>query len=87
MEEGFRLIGISDIGGKLQDAYANGNMKPIHAQLDKIAQARNRIVHEADLVRHRRGGKPRMHPISLGEVRTSIAFLDDFVTKLETITA
>jgi hypothetical protein len=87
MEEGFRLIGISGIGGKLQAAYGNGNMKPIYARLDKIVYSRNRIVHEADLVRHKKGGRPRMHPIKLGDVRGSITFLDDLVTKLEKITA
>jgi hypothetical protein len=85
VEEGFKLIGVSGLGGKLQTAYAVGNMKPIYAQLNRIAHNRNRIVHEADLVLHKRGGKVRMHPISSIEVRTAIDFLDDLVRKLEAI--
>ncbi len=39
IEEGFKLIGISGVGGKLQAAYGNGNMRPVYAQLNKVAQA------------------------------------------------
>jgi hypothetical protein len=85
LEEGFKLIGISGISGTLQDAYKVANIKPIKSQLNKIAQSRNRIVHEADLVKHKRGGKPRLNPRSVGEVREAIDFLNDLVAKLETV--
>ena len=87
LEEGFKLIGISGLTGTLQGAYGTDNIKPVRSRLDKIAQARNRIVHEADLVRHKRGGKPRLHPITLSDVRKAMDFLDDLVTKLEAVSA
>lgn len=85
LEDGFRLIGISGLSGALQPLYGTP-IQPVQNHLNKIAQKRNRIVHEADLVRHRRGGKTRLHPITAVEVRTTITFLDDLVAKLETVT-
>ena len=85
LEEGFKLIGITGISGKLQSAYRTATIKPIQDQLNRIAASRNLIVHEAALIRHKRGGKPRMHPISLGEVRKAINFLDDLISKLEAV--
>ncbi len=86
LEQGFKLIGIGGLSGKLQTLYKVPDIKSLKSQLDKIVQNRNRIVHEADLVRHRRGGKARLHTISIGEVRKAITFLDDLVARLEKIT-
>lgn len=85
LEDGFKLIGVSGLTGKLQNAYQLADIKPIRDELNKIADRRNRIVHEADLVRHKRGGKARLHPISAAEVQKAIRFLDDLVEKLEPI--
>lgn len=87
IEEGFRLIGVLGLSGKLQPAYQVADMGPTKSTLNKIARTRNRIVHEADLVRHKKGGKPRLHPISASDVRNAIEFLDDLVKKLELVTA
>jgi hypothetical protein len=87
VEDGFKLIGVSGLAGKLQHVYQLPEIKPKRDQLNKIADRRNRIVHEADLVRHKRGGKARLHPISAAEVKKAIDFLNELVEKLEAITA
>jgi hypothetical protein len=86
LEEGFKLIGINGLAGHLQVLYGVGNMKPIQMELNQIARKRNRIVHEADLVLHKRGGKARLHPITAADVRHAMTFLDDLVQNLESIT-
>ena len=87
LEDGFKLIGISGLSGRLQAQYQVPKIKPIQHQLNEIAKKRNLIVHEADLVRHQRGGKARLNPIASGEVHKTIGFLNDFVEKLEAIRA
>jgi hypothetical protein len=87
VENGFKLIGVSGLAGKLQHVYQPPEIKPKRDQLNKIADRRNRIVHEADLVRHKRGGKARLHPISAAEVKKAIDFLNELIEKLEAITA
>jgi hypothetical protein len=86
MEDGFKMIGISGVAGKLQTAYGLPDIKPVREHLNRLAGMRNRIVHEADLVRHQRGGKVRRNPITSAEVHAAINFYDQFVIHLEAIT-
>lgn len=83
IEEAFELIGITGLAGKLQTAYAIPDIRPIKSQLGSVVQRRNQIVHEGDLIRHQRGGKPRVHGVTRKYVADTLVFLDTFVGHLE----
>ncbi len=85
LEEAFALIGITDLAQQVQSAGKLANLKLFKRQLDQIVRRRNEIVHEADLVRHQRGGKVRPRPIDPSFVHASLDFLDDLVSKLEAV--
>ena len=81
----FNLLGVTDVAGQLQKAYEIGNIKPIQTQLNHIANRRNSIVHEGDLVRHIRGGTVKMKPITRKYVEDSLNFIDSLVGHLEKV--
>lgn len=83
IEYAFCLLGVTNLSGQLQTAYAVGDMKPIKYQLNQIAARRNSIVHEGDLVKHERGGMVKMQPIARKYVEDTLGFLDQFVKHLE----
>ncbi len=85
IEEAFELIGITGIAGTLQAAYALADIKPIKTQLNTLVQRRHRIVHEGDLVRHKRAGHSRVNPIKRKYVADSLDFMDTFVGHLDGI--
>ena len=85
IEYAFDLIGIGDFSGRMQNALRVSDLKPVRAQLNRIIQKRNLIVHEGDLVRHQRGGRPQHNPIRKSFVVESVAFLDNLVDKMDTI--
>lgn len=83
LDEGFRMIGVNGVWGKLQTKYAN--VKAIKKQLNEVARRRNLIVHEGDLVRHQRGGRARVNEIARKYVHDSLDFLDQLVVNLEKV--
>jgi hypothetical protein len=85
IEYAFNLLGVTNLAGQLQTAYQIPEIKPIKAQLGQIANRRNSIVHEGDLLKHERGGKVRMQPISRKYVEDTLTFLDTFVGHLENV--
>lgn len=85
IDEAFRMIGIDGVWGTMQVRYHVADVKPIKSQLDDIARRRNLIVHEGDLVRHLRGGKPRLNPITKKYVHDSLDFIDTLVGHLEAV--
>jgi hypothetical protein len=85
IEEAFELVGVTGLAGKLQARYRVANFTEIRDRLNSIVDRRHKIVHEGDLVRHARGGRPRPSPISRKFVDESLIFLDGFVEKLETV--
>jgi len=87
VETAFELIGVTGLTSKVQAAYGAASTTAFQDRLDEIAKRRNQIVHEADLVRHQRGGRPRHHPITRGFVADALDFLDGFVAKLESVRA
>jgi hypothetical protein len=81
----YKLIGETNLAGRLQNAYRIGDITSVKDQLGEIAKRRNWIVHEGDLVRHQRGGVCRCHDVSPKFVHDSLDFLDDFVNHLESV--
>lgn len=85
IEYAFELIGISNLSGQLQTAYAVGDIRPKKRELNEIVRRRNNIVHEGDLIRHKRGGKTKCNSLSPKFVRDGLTFLDDLCEKLDAI--
>jgi hypothetical protein len=85
LEYAFALLGIKNVSGQLQAAYGVGDIKPIRRKLNEIVRKRNLIVHEGDLVRHKRAGQVRKNDITRAEAAAALDFLDDLVEKLEAV--
>jgi len=83
IEYGFRLIGISKMGGSIQASLGLPDITPFKKQLETIVSRRHRIVHEGDLKRHQRGGRPQKNEITPATVRSAINFLNNFVSELD----
>jgi len=82
----FKLIGIPDVRGQIQSKLKKSNLDEERSQLNAIVQKRNLVVHEADLVRHERGGNLRRNSIDRKFVQESLKFLDGFIERLEKVT-
>jgi hypothetical protein len=81
----FNLLGITDLARQVQAAWRAASIDPIKVQLRKVVYRRNSIVHEGDLLRHRRGGHVRTQEISPSFVSNSLDFLDKCVGCLERV--
>ena len=55
----------------------------ITTRLNKVASRRNKIVHEGDLVRHKKGGKLRQAKITPKQVAKEIIWVGEFVDAIE----
>jgi hypothetical protein len=55
----------------------------IKLRLSGIVDHRNRIVHEGDILRHKRGGKITHHKIKPGQVASDIVWLSNLVDAIE----
>jgi len=81
----FRLIGVTDMAGKIQTSKGLGDLKAYKKQLNAIVERRHKIVHEGDLPRHERGGIAKKVPISRAFIVSSLTHLEDFVNEMEKI--
>lgn len=87
IQSAFELLGVNDLAGQLQTLYTIGDFGPKKDYLNKIITRRNWIVHEGDLIRHRKGGKARCHEITPKFVREGLEFMDSLSEKLDLISA
>lgn len=83
IEGAFCLIGITGITGEIQASLGLPNLDEYKKEYRAIIARRHRIVHEGDLERHERGGRPKKNRISSRFVRRSLDFLKKFVAELE----
>jgi hypothetical protein len=83
IESAFELVGVNGLAGQIQAARHAATIQPLKKQLGDIARRRNQIVHEGDLVRHRRGGQPKRHPVDRTYAKNSISFVQDLVDTLD----
>lgn len=81
----FRVIGVNDLAGRLQAAFGLADSRPIKERVNAIARRRNFIVHEGDLERHQRGGRPKLLNITPRGVRNDLDYLVQLVGHLEHI--
>jgi len=80
--DGFSIIGVKKlwtICAKNMECRA----EDVKKHLDKIASRRNKIVHEGDLVRHKKGGRPRQAKITPKQVADDIEWLGILVDAFE----
>jgi hypothetical protein len=81
---GMKIIGVDDLWG--QCAQRMGcQPRDIKKRLDRIVDRRNRIVHEGDILRRKRGGNIAYHPIRVSEVADDIRWLGDLVDSIEDV--
>jgi hypothetical protein len=73
-----RLIGVDDLWTKCGKRL-KCQKKDIPIHLHRFAERRNKIVHEADIVRHKKGGKLTRIPISAKQVAQDIIWLSDLI--------
>ena len=85
IEYAFELLGVTNLAGQLQTSYRVGDINPIKRQFNRIIQRRNWIVHEGDLIRHKKGGKARCHEIAPKFVREGLEFIDDYTERLDSV--
>jgi len=79
---GLRIIGIDNLW---QTCAGTMGSRPndITRRLKEIVDRRNRIVHEGDIVRHKRGGKIRYRKITPNQVANDITWLGELVDAIE----
>jgi RiboL-PSP-HEPN len=85
IEYAFELVGVKGLAGQIQAATHAPTIQPLKKQLGDIARRRNQIVHEGDLVRHRRGGQPKRRPVDRMDAQNSISFIQDLIDALEKV--
>jgi hypothetical protein len=59
------------------------NANDITNRLNRVVSRRNRIVHEGDIVRHKKGGKLRHAPITRKQVAAEIIWVGDLIDAIE----
>lgn len=84
--KGLRLVGIENLW---DDCAARLNCRPgdITKRLDRIVSRRNRIVHEGDVERRKRGGRLALHLLTRNEVRNDATWIANLVDAVELIAA
>ena len=75
------------IGSLWQDCAAQMECQPkdVIRTLGRIVDRRNKIVHEGDLKRTRRGGKLALHAVSRNQVQQDVAWVNRLVKTIESV--
>ena len=77
-----KVIGVGDLWGQCA-LRMRCQPQDITRRLNKIVDRRNRIVHEGDILRRKRGGKIAYHEITAKEVAGDITWLSSLVDAIE----
>lgn len=79
---GMKIIGIDDLWRRCAKRM---KCKPgdITKRLNKIVDRRNKIVHEGDIVRRKRGGKVAYHDVKASQVADDIRWMSTLVESIE----
>ncbi len=81
---GMRIIGVDDLWRRCAERMGC-TPGDITKRLNKIVGRRNRIVHEGDILRRKRGGRIAYHPIRASEVADDIRWLGALVETIENV--
>jgi hypothetical protein len=83
VSQGLSIIGITGIWTSCAGHLAC-EPKDVTKRLNSIVSRRNKIVHEGDLIRHRRGGRVRHAEITTARVASDVIWLAKLVEAIET---
>jgi hypothetical protein len=82
------MLGVEDFWGKVAEAMPGALRKAdVKENLRQIADRRNQIVHEADLVRKARAKSTTMREITLNTALNWASWMQDFVTAVDAVVA
>jgi hypothetical protein len=81
---GLKMVGIEDLWQRCAE-HMQCTPEKIIQRLNQIVDRRNRIVHEGDVVRRRRGGRLALHPISRNQVEQDIQWITTLANSIETV--
>lgn len=80
--DGLSIIGVKRLWASCSN-HLGCTADEITKHLDKVASRRNKIVHEGDLVRHKKGGKLRQATITPKQVANEIRWIANVVDSIE----
>lgn len=80
--QGLSIIGATNLWNECA-TQMGCSPKDITTRLDKIVARRNKMVHEGDIVRHKRGGKVRYGKITPKQVANDVIWLSTLVDAIE----
>jgi len=81
-----RIIGVTNLWPRCATRLGTTSQE-IETKLNSIVDHRNRIVHEGDIFRRKRGGKISYHPITPKQVTKDIIWISDLVDAIDAIVA
>jgi RiboL-PSP-HEPN len=82
--QGLQIIGVGNLWTEC-GTQMNCTAHVITTRLDKIVTRRNKIVHEGDIIRHKRGGKVRYAKITPRQVADDVIWLGQLVAAIEAV--
>ena len=86
VEKGAKILGVSDFWGKVANNMPNTPKKgEIQSQLTKVARRRNKIVHEADIVRKISAKNITQNKIERKETIDLVNWVKDFVYAMDSV--
>ena len=81
-----KLMGVKDIWTRVEtEMKGTLNAADIQMKLNQIVDRRNKITHEADIIRQSRGVNRNFAKINKSDAESAVAFITDFVTALDAI--
>ncbi len=80
----FSMVGIEKIWEKCSKQMAS-KPEDMKKRLAGITHHRDKIVHEGDIVRHKRGGKVKVNPIDHASVKADVVWIRQLVTAVEAV--
>ena len=84
IEQALNMVGIKSIWSECS-AKMGCKAEDIKKRLSAIINRRNQIVHEGDLIKFRRGGKPTLNTIRLKQTRDDVEWLKNLVITIDTL--
>jgi len=81
-----RMIGIEKLWDRCAERMTVKS-KTIPQRLNRIVDRRNRIVHEGDVVRLRRGRKLTLHPVNRKQTIEDIKWVSELVSSIDAVTS
>ena len=86
IEKGAKILGISDFWGQVASNMPGTPTKgEVQRQLTKVARRRNKIVHEADIVRKISAKAITQNKIERAEAHDSVMWVNDFVKAMDIV--